>query len=260
MAGVVGYLHDKCGPISADLLPSDLQIFLLRNLSLDEIRNAYVCLKGEVIMFPNSIEHVMPQSSAKEHEIPKCDLNFPILTDLDAVIETVAIFLWYKPVTSDARYAASLAKAHQVLQARRSGLGPFCGTKRLFMETWSRHRLAVSMLYVSRYQFADTLMLDPAAPGYADRVDHLAADPQLLLRFLSNAKWVAEILTSRLHVNTAMHESIQIFPDSMASTSIPIRKLSRSTITAMQRFTPKKLTPGRRTVRPSSKVAPASRG
>ena len=104
MAGVVGYLHDKCGPISADLLPSDLQIFLLRNLSLDEIRNAYVCLKGEVIMFPNSIEHVMPQSSAKEHEIPKCDLNFPILTDLDAVIETVAIFLWYKPVTSDARY------------------------------------------------------------------------------------------------------------------------------------------------------------
>jgi hypothetical protein len=127
------------------------------------------------------------------------------------IAEAVRFLISYKPEIADRRYAASVKKAHYVVN--QNG---YYGNKhdiswKRFTELWSKYKRASPFIYVNIFHFNERLSLDPRDNDFTEQIDMLLAQ-DALSPFFRQSRYVMDTLKSVLYEATFKGVPLPSFP------------------------------------------------
>ena len=154
------------------------------------------------------------------------DLSFAVYSaeedaECPLVAATVRFIISWQPDSDDRRDAASVKKAHFVIENRYYGRALAVSWRR-FAQVWAQFKSVSYFHFVNEYHFGRKMLLDPSQSDFADRVDTILSDLTALRRFFAQSTYVLGCLRDTLYPQTWKAISLPTFPPELVPAKVSL--------------------------------------
>jgi hypothetical protein len=149
------------------------------------------------------------------------------------IADTVRFLLAWKPETTNRRKAASLSKAHKLIEAGQFAHQPI--SWRHFIEQWGYYKSCASLHYVNEYLLRGRLNLHPGSAKFTADVDKLLKDNKTFQIAFGQAKFIQSRLHALLpHVWDDV-DDLPLYPSSLPTVEVSPPPLNTSMIEVLKK-------------------------